>query len=79
MKPEKNKAKVSLKIVVNAEFAGDKDTRKSIMGRIIYLNETVIGWNSKGQGSVTLSTTEAEYVSMLEGMKDLLFIEICLT
>ena len=27
---------------------------------------------------MTLSTTEAEYVSMLEGMKDLLFIEMCL-
>ena len=48
------------------------------MGRVIYLNETVIGWNSKGQGSVTLSTTEAEYVSMSKGMKDLLFIKMCL-
>ena len=49
------------------------------MGRVIYLNETPIGWNSKGQGSVTLSSTEAEYVLMSEGMKDLLFIEMCLT
>ena len=78
LKPEKNQANISLKLVVDAEFAGNKDTRKSIMGRVIYLNETPIEWNSKGQGSVTLSSTEAEYVSMSEGMKDLLFIKICL-
>ena len=45
---------------------------------MIYLNEAPIGWNSKGQGSMTLSSTEAEYVSMSEGMKDLLFIKMCL-
>ena len=78
LKPEQNKAILSLKILVDAEFAGDKETRKSIMGRIIYLNETAIGWNSKGQGNVTLSTTEAEYVSMSEGTKDLLFVLMCL-
>ena len=79
LRPKMNQANISLKLVVDAEFAGNKDTRKSIMGRVIYLNETPIGWNSKGQRSLTLSSTEAEYVSMSEGMKDLLFIEMCLT
>ena len=32
LKPEKNQANISLKLVVDAEFAGNKDTRKSIMG-----------------------------------------------
>ena len=79
LRPERNQDNISLKLVVDAEFAGNKDTRKSIMGRVIYLNKTPIGWNSKGQGSVTLSSTEAEYVLMSEGMKDLRFIEMCLT
>ena len=48
------------------------------MGQVIYLNGTPIGWNSKGQGSVTLSSTEAEYVLMSKGMKDLKFIQMCL-
>ena len=78
LRPERNQANISLKLIVDAEFAGNKDTRKSIMGRVIYLNEAPIGWNSKGQGSVTLSSTEAEYVSMSEGMKDLLFVKMCL-
>ena len=75
LRPEKNQGNISLKLIVDAEFAENNDTRKSIMGRVIYLNETPIGWNSKGQGSVTLSSTEAEYVSMSEVMKDLLFIK----
>ena len=48
------------------------------MGRIIFLNRVPIGWNSKAMKSVTLSSTEAEYVSMLEGLKDLKFIYMCL-
>ena len=64
--------------MVDAEFAGGQDTRKSIMGRIVYLNKTPIGWNSKRMSGVTLSSTEAEYVSMSEGMKDLKFVYMCL-
>ena len=48
------------------------------MGRIIYLNGTPIGWNSKSMSSVTLLSTEVEYVSMSEGMKDLKFVYMCL-
>ena len=64
--------------MVDAEFAGDQDTRKSIMGRVIYLNGTPIGWHSKSMSSVTLLSTEAEYVSMSEGMKDLKFVYMSL-
>ena len=64
--------------MVVAEFAGDQDNRKSIMGRIIYLNDAPVGWNSKAMNSVTLSSTKAEYVSMSEGLKDLKFIYMCL-
>ena len=70
--------KLNLKIMVDAEFAGDQDSCKSIMRRIIYLNGAPIGWNSKAMNSVTLSSTEAEYVSMSEGLKDLKFIYMCL-
>ena len=71
-------ATLNLKIYVNAEFVGDAHNRRSIMGRIIYLNDTPIVWNSKAMSSVTLSSTEAEYVSMSEGMKDLKFLYMCL-
>ena len=64
--------------MVDAQFAGDRDTRKLIMWRIVYLNDTPIGWNSKKMSSVTLSSTEAEYFSMSKGMKDLNFVYMCL-
>ena len=73
--PDRKAVKLDLK---NAEFKGDKESRKSIMGRIIYLNRAPIGWNSKSMSSVTLSSMEAEYVSMSEGMKDLKFVYLCL-
>ena len=60
LKPNNNSANLDLKLMVDAEFAGDQDTRKSIMGRIVYLNNTPIGWNSKKMTSITLSSTEAE-------------------
>ena len=78
LKPNNNSANLDLKLMVDAEFAGDQDTRKSIMGRTVYLNDTPIGWNFKKMTSVTLSSTETEYVSMSEGMKDLKFVYMCL-
>ena len=78
LKSDSKLVKLDLKIMVDAEFAGDQDNCKSIMGRIIYLNDAPVGWNSKAMNSVTLSSTKAEYVSMLEGLKDLKFIYMCL-
>ena len=69
---------LNLKIFVDAEFAGDQDNCRSIMGRVIYLNDAPIGWNSKAMSGVTLFSTKAECVSMLEGLKDLKFIYMCL-
>ena len=34
LKPERNYVNINLKLVVDAEFAGDQDTRKSIIGRV---------------------------------------------
>ena len=78
LRPDRKSMKLNLKKFVDAEFAGDQDNRRSIMGRIIYLNEAPIGWNSKAMNNDTLSLTEAEYISMSEGLKDLKFIFMCL-
>ena len=70
LKPDKKSAYLKLKIYLDAIFVGDQDSRWSIMGRLIYLNNTLIDWNSKAMSSVPLSATEAKYVSMSEGLKD---------
>ena len=66
LNPDKKSVILNLNFFVDAEFARDQDNRRSIMGRIIYLNDTPIGWNSKATSGVTLSSAEADHVSMLE-------------
>ena len=79
LQPTTNLSKLNLHLLVDSKFAGDVEDRKSIMGRLIYLNGALVGWSSKGMTGVTLSSTEAEYVSMSEALKDLKFIHMCMT
>ena len=76
LKPDSKFVKFNLIFFVDAEFVGDQENRKSVMGRIIYLNNAPVGGNSKAMSGVTLSSMEAEYISMSEELKDLKFIEI---
>ncbi|XP_049382882.1 uncharacterized protein LOC125847267 [Solanum stenotomum] len=43
---------------------GDKDDRKSTSDSCQILGKSLISWNNKKQGSVSLSTTEAEYIAI---------------
>ena len=51
---------------VDSNYATDPDDRKSISGRINTLGGTILNWSSKKQQTVTLSSTEAEYVALAE-------------
>ena len=59
----------------DSDYAGDKDTRRSIIGLVIYLFGVPVSWRSKGQKAVTLSTTESEYYTMSELCAELIYIE----
>ena len=54
---------------------GDPDDRKSITGFCIFLNGCLISWKSRGQKTVTLSSSEAEYVAVADVCTDILFIK----
>jgi len=58
----------------DSDFAGDSDTRKSVSGFVIYLCGAVIAWRSKGQRSVSLSSTEAEYMAISEVATEILYV-----
>jgi hypothetical protein len=63
-----------MKTYSDSDFAGDTDTRQSVSGYIIYLNGAAIAWRSKGQKSVSLSSTEAEYMAISEVAMVILYI-----
>jgi hypothetical protein len=45
-----------------ADWANCVDERKSTSGGAFFLGESLVSWLSKKQGSISLSTTEAEYI-----------------
>jgi len=58
-----------LKIFVDADFAGDTETRKSTSGFVMMIGSSPTGWYSKLQHTVATSTTESEYYSISECAK----------
>ena len=58
----------------DSDFATDKDSRRSVTGFVVYFLGVPISWRSREMRSVVLSTTEAEYVSVSEVVKELRFI-----
>lgn len=48
----------------DANYAGDVDTRRSTTGFVYFVKGSLVSWKSKRQHSVTLSTTEAEYLAI---------------
>jgi hypothetical protein len=47
----------------DADWANCVDERKSTSGGAFFLGDSLVAWLSKKQGSISLSTTEAEYIS----------------
>ena len=47
----------------DADWASDKDTRRSVTGYLFMLNGSAISWASKLQPTVALSSSESEYMA----------------
>jgi hypothetical protein len=69
-----NEEKWSMTIFTDSEYAGDTETRISVGGFIIFLLGVPILWKSKAQRAVTLSSSEAEFVSLSEAAKEIKFV-----
>jgi hypothetical protein len=46
----------------DADWANCVDERKSTSGGAFFLANSLVAWLSKNKGSISLSTTEAEYI-----------------
>ena len=65
------RTKVKLECYVDADWAGEVEDRKSNTGFLFKFRGGLIGWTSRKQATVALSSTEAEYVALAECLQEL--------
>jgi hypothetical protein len=68
--PENSGEPWDLILFSDSDWAGNKDTRISVSGYVIFLLGVPISWKSKGQKSVTLSSSETEFATLTEAAKE---------
>ena len=54
----------------NSDYAEDVDGRRSMTGYVFTLVGSIMSWRALLQPTVTLSTTEAEYMALTEATKE---------
>ncbi|XP_047335794.1 uncharacterized mitochondrial protein AtMg00810-like [Impatiens glandulifera] len=67
-------AKFVLQGYADVDFAGDRDDRMSTYGFVFLYGNTSISWGSRKQGSVSLSTTEAEYKASTHAAQECIWL-----
>lgn len=59
----------------DADYAGDRQTRRSTSAYVFLFGGNVISWSSERQKCVALSTTESEYMAASNAIKELLWLQ----
>ena len=71
----KSKGKPKIEVYCDASWADDKDNRKSTMGYVITFGGTPISWKTKSMKTVALSSTEAEWASLANVLREVIWIK----
>eukprot|EP00804_Cyclotella_cryptica_P007776 CCRYP_001385-RA/>CCRYP_001385-RA protein AED:0.40 eAED:-0.17 QI:0/-1/0/1/-1/1/1/0/271 len=58
----------------DSNYATDPESRRSITGTVVYLNDAPIAFSSVTQKHVTLSVTEAELAAVVTMVQDMMYI-----
>ncbi|GBM24403.1 Retrovirus-related Pol polyprotein from transposon TNT 1-94 [Araneus ventricosus] len=66
---------LNLKCYSDSDFVANRDDRVSIGGYSLFLDETPISWRMFKQRRESLSTMEAEYITLMEAAKELIWIK----
>jgi transposase InsO family protein len=69
-----NSHSVNIEVYTDADWAGDLDARKSTTGYVIMIDNCIVSWVSKKQSTVSLSTAEAEYMSISSALQEMKWI-----
>jgi len=64
---------------VDADWAGDTNTRRSHTGYILMMNGGPISWKSRRQDNVSLSTSKAEFVAASQAEHEAIYLRETLT
>ncbi|KAJ4713974.1 Retrovirus-related Pol polyprotein from transposon TNT 1-94 [Melia azedarach] len=59
----------------DSDYAGDVDSRRSVTGYVFTLGSSVVSWKATLQPTVTLSTTETEYMALTEAAKERIWLK----
>ena len=63
-----------LETYVDADYAQKAEDRRSVSIVAVCWGSTLVSWFSRTQKCVILSTTEAEYAAMADGVKEALYV-----
>ncbi len=63
----------------DADWAGDRDTRKSTTGHLFLFAGSAVSWLSQRQPVVALSSTEAEYIALSSAAQQAIWLRRLLT
>jgi hypothetical protein len=63
-----------LVVFSDSDHAGDPDSRRSVSGFVLFLNGIPICYKSKSQATVSLSSSEAEWIALSEAVKEIIFV-----
>jgi hypothetical protein len=69
------KNKEGLVAYADADWGSDHDTRKSVTGYVVKLAGAPISWVSRKQKTIALSSTEAEYMSLSDTARQLVWMQ----
>jgi Reverse transcriptase (RNA-dependent DNA polymerase) len=58
----------------DADWASDLESQRSTTGYLVLLSGTAISWNSRAQKTIALSSTEAEYMSLSDTCRQLIWM-----
>lgn len=70
---------LSLTAYCDSDWAGDPETRRSTSGFLVMFGRGPVSWNTRQQKTVALSSTEAEYMSAVEVVKEIKWMKQLLT
>ena len=59
---------------VDADYGGDLDSRRLTSGYVFMMAGGAVSWSSKRQPTVSLSTTEAEYIALTHSAQQALWM-----